>query len=102
MIHPTQSSLGLNPGVINQPAPPPAARPRAAAAGDTLSTAQSSSLQEALRRQPEIRPEAVARAKALAADPSYPSAAVIRQISAAIVAAPDPSESQPGETAAAD
>ena len=68
MIHPTHSSLGLNPGVINQPAPQQAARPRAVA-GDTLSTAQSSALQEALRSQPEIRPDAVARGKALAADP---------------------------------
>ena len=97
MIHPTHSSLGLNPGVSNQPATPPAPRARAAAE-DTLSTSQSASLQEALRSQPEIRPEAVARGKALAADPNYPTAAIVRQIGAAIVASPDPSESQPGVT----
>jgi hypothetical protein len=100
MIHPTQSSLGLNPSALNPVALPPSARPRAAAS-DTLSTSQSATLQAALLRQPEIRPDAVARGKALAADPNYPSAAVIRQISAAIVASPDPSESDSGESESA-
>jgi hypothetical protein len=45
-----------------------------------------------LQQVPEIRPEVVERARALAADPTYPSAAIINRISAAIVSSPDLSE----------
>jgi hypothetical protein len=44
--------------------------------------------------QPEIRPEVVARARALAADPDYPSAAIIQRIGEKILGAPDLSEDQ--------
>ena len=42
-----------------------------------------------LQQVPEVRPEVVERARALAADPSYPSDAIIRQVSATIVNSPD-------------
>jgi len=49
-------------------------------------------LRGALERQPAIRPEVVERARALMADPGYPSLEVIKSVAAQIVAAPDLSE----------
>lgn len=46
-------------------------------------------LRAALAAQPEIRPEVVARGRALVADPSYPSAQVLRHVGAVILRAPD-------------
>lgn len=51
-------------------------------------------LRAALQQVPEIRPEVVERAKALAADPAYPSNSIINKISAAIVNSPDLSDEQ--------
>ena len=61
---------------------------------DRLSTAAAQQLQNALASQPEVRPDVVARGQALAADPDYPSAAVIRSVAALIVNSPDLSEEQ--------
>jgi hypothetical protein len=85
----------------------PAARAIAIAAGSTASAAQvkrppidqvhidkAAALRTSLQQVPEIRPEVVERARALAADPAYPSAGIIRQISQAIVNSPDLSEDQ--------
>jgi hypothetical protein len=61
---------------------------------DHLSTDSARVLHEALVSQPEIRSEVVERARALAADPSYPPADVIRSVGAMILAAPDLSEDE--------
>jgi hypothetical protein len=61
---------------------------------DRLSTAAAEQLQAALSSQPEVRPEVVARGRALAADPNYPSLSVIRSVAALIVNSPDLSEDQ--------
>jgi hypothetical protein len=61
---------------------------------DRLSTAAAEQLQNALADQPEVRPEVVARGRALAADPDYPSTAVIRSVAAMIINSPDLSEDQ--------
>ncbi len=61
---------------------------------DQVSTANAAFLKTALGNQPEIRPEVVARARALAADPSYPSAAIIKNVAGQILAAPDLSEDE--------
>jgi len=61
---------------------------------DTLATASAETLRRALVEQPEIRPEVVARARALAADPSYPSQAILQKVAGQILAAPDQSEDQ--------
>ena len=61
---------------------------------DRLSTAAAEQLQTALANQPEVRPEVVARGLALAADPNYPTAAIIRSVAAAIINSPDLSEEQ--------
>ena len=56
---------------------------------DRLSTTGIDHLRAALKAQPEVRPEVVARGRQLAADPAYPSADIIRHISAQIVGSPD-------------
>jgi len=62
---------------------------RASAKSDQLSTAGIDQLRAALKSSPEIRPDVVARGRTLAADPGYPSAEIIRHISAKIVNSPD-------------
>ena len=53
-------------------------------------------LREQLLRQPAVRPEVVARARKLAADPSYPSITILESVAAQILAAPDLSEEPVG------
>ena len=61
-------------------------------AGDQFSAENSAALRVALTRQPEIRPEVVARGRALAADPAYPSAAILGRVAQALIKSPDLSE----------
>jgi hypothetical protein len=61
---------------------------------DRFSAEQSATLREALAAQPEIRPEVVARGKELAADPSYPSNEILRQVGQTLLASPDLTEDQ--------
>jgi hypothetical protein len=60
--------------------------------GDQFSAESSAALRVALTRQPEIRPEVVARGRALAADPAYPSAAILGRVAQALIKSPDLSE----------
>lgn len=64
---------------------------KAADLADHLSTGGAEALHAALADHPEIRPEVVARGRHLAADPAYPSAAILRNISDRLVRSPDPS-----------
>lgn len=59
---------------------------------DRFSPEQTAILKAGLERHPEIRSDVVARARALAADPSYPSPAILRQVAGAILGSPDFSE----------
>lgn len=59
---------------------------------DQIHIDKASALRSNLQQVPEIRPEVVERAKALAVDPSYPSDGIIHAISKAIVNSPDLSE----------
>jgi len=59
---------------------------------DQLSTDSASFLRSELNRQPEIRPEVVERARALAADPNYPSTETLRTVSKLLLSSPDLSE----------
>jgi len=59
---------------------------------DQIHIDKAALLRAGLQAVPEIRPEVVARAQALAADPNYPSDGIIRRISEAIVNSPDLSE----------
>jgi hypothetical protein len=61
---------------------------------DQLSTENANLLASSLARTPEIRPEVVARAKSLAADPAYPSRDVMKSVAQQILAAPDLSEDE--------
>jgi hypothetical protein len=61
---------------------------------DRISTQGAAYLSSALASQPEVRPDEVARASALAADPDYPSAAIMRSIAGKILASPDLSEDE--------
>src|SRR5581483_3118985 len=56
---------------------------------DTLTTGGLAALRQALAAEPEIRPEALARGRALAADPNYPPASVLRQVASLLVASSD-------------
>ena len=56
---------------------------------DQFSAGQSAALRSALAAQPEIRPEVVERAKALAADPNYPPRDVLAKVAGLILASPD-------------
>lgn len=57
---------------------------------DRFSPENSKALKAALSEQPAIRPEVVARGRELAADPSYPSATILRKVSEVILSSPDP------------
>lgn len=59
---------------------------------DRFAPEHSEALKTGLARHPEIRPEVVERARALAADPSYPSTEVLRRVGEIILRSPDPSE----------
>lgn len=56
---------------------------------DRISTESAAFLRTQLVRQPEIRPEFVARGRELAADPSYPSIGIMRGIARQILVSPD-------------
>lgn len=81
---PPDSTSGSNP----PQARPPAFRP------DRISTEGGAYLQAALGREPSVRPEVLERARALAADPGYPSPAIIKRVAEQIVRAPDLSEDE--------
>ncbi len=49
--------------------------------GNAASFEHASALENTLAAVPEIRPEAVARARQLIADPNYPSASIVRSLS---------------------
>lgn len=65
---------------------------RAAVRPDQFSNESTVRLRAALDQQPAVRPDVVARARALANDPDYPSAATIRHVAGQILAAPDLTE----------
>lgn len=56
---------------------------------DRFSTESAAFLRAELQRQPEIRPEVVARARRLAADPSYPPPAVLTHVASLLLSSPD-------------
>lgn len=61
---------------------------------DQISTESAAFLRAELERQPEIRPEVVERARALANDPGYPPAEALRHVAEQILGSPDLSEDQ--------
>jgi len=90
MISSTSSSSGAARPDLNVTSGP--ATPRPITLRDQLSTQNAAFLNAQLQQQPEVRPEVVARARLLAADPSYPPMGVIQKVASQILAAPDLSE----------
>jgi uncharacterized membrane protein len=60
--------------------------------GERLSSANTQALREALNNSPEIRPEVVARGKALAVDPNYPPREIIEGLAKLMIESRDASE----------
>ena len=90
MISSTSSSSGAARPDLTLTNGPAASRP--VTLRDQLSTEHAAFLNAQLAQQPEIRPDVVARARLLAADPNYPPMAVIQKVAGQILAAPDLSE----------
>jgi hypothetical protein len=61
---------------------------------DQISTESAEFLRAELKRQPAVRPEVVARGRALAADPNYPSMETLGKVAEQILKSPDLSEDQ--------
>jgi hypothetical protein len=57
--------------------------------GDSLSSANTNGLREALAQTTEIRPEVVARGKTLAVDPNYPPRQLIESLAKLMVESRD-------------
>jgi hypothetical protein len=94
MIHSTSSSdRSAQTGAVQTPQADFSAR-SVKLGRDQVSTDQAEFLKSELARQPEVRPEVVARGKALAADASYPPASVIKNVATQILNAPDLSEDE--------
>lgn len=66
---------------VNGAAALPRSTPAQKMPSDGLSLTNSSALQKALDNAPASRPDMVERAKALIADPAYPSAEVLNAVS---------------------
>lgn len=89
MIHSTSNSH-VQPGAIQPADTKPAAHAaRPPEIRDTLDTTSSAALREALAAQPEIRPETVEKAHALAVDPNYPPRAIIEDLARLFVNSQD-------------
>lgn len=59
---------------------------------DNMSASSQATLQAALGKHPEVRPEVVERGKQLLVDGNYPPKEIIRRLSEMLVKAPDLSE----------
>jgi hypothetical protein len=81
-------------GVVSQPPSQPASQAAAPqqdpaqAAGDTFQAAQKQTLVNMLQQQPDVRPDAVERAKALASNPNYPGLDTITSLAKLFIANP--------------
>lgn len=86
----TERAVAATPLAAATPSTPrqPVQRP------DQISTESAEYLRTSLASQPEVRADVVERAKALAADSNYPSAAILHRIAGMIVNSPDLSEDQ--------
>jgi hypothetical protein len=74
---------------VNGAATPPRSTPASTMLSDRVTLTNSSALEQSLANSPASRPEMVERAKALIADPNYPSSdtlsAVSRQLASVLM-----------------
>lgn len=90
MINSTSSSdRAARLDAVTPTPPPPHVRGPGA---DRFLPEHTVALRAGLARHPEVRPEVVERARALAADPSYPSPEILRRVGEIILGSPDPAE----------
>ena len=82
----------VRPELLSATGKPPSRTP--GPRSDQISTENAAFLRSALERQPAVRPEVVARARALAADPSYPPQEALRSVAEQILGSPDLSEDE--------
>lgn len=92
MIHSASTSLPTARNDAIAAASNPSASRVQGSPSDRIHIDMPAALRASLQQVPEIRPEVVERARALAADPAYPSADIINKVSATIVNSPDLSE----------
>jgi len=57
-------------------------------AADSFEPAQNSKLVNILQQEPDVRPDALERAKSLAADPNYPGADTVARLASLFIANP--------------
>lgn len=74
-------SNNMNVSGVNGFVPPGRSAAAARTASDTASFTGSATVEADLKNLPDIRPEAVDRAKQLIGDTHYPSSAMVRQLS---------------------
>ena len=92
MIQPTSNFTGYSraDAISNLPSQKTtSANAQTAATGDHLSSASTDSLRQALAQTTEIRPEVVARGKALAVDLNYPPRQIIESLAKLMIASRD-------------
>jgi len=77
---------------VNGTATPPRSAPAPTMLSDRVSLTNSSALEQALGSSPASRPDMVERAKALIADPNYPSSDTLSAVSWHLAAALTSSE----------
>ena len=70
----------FEPAAVPRTAATQANRSEPASTQDEVALTHSEKLRSALRQVPDMRPEAVARAKSLLADPSYPSDSALEKV----------------------
>lgn len=91
MISPTNLPFRLDRPDLLAGRPKSEPRPITAST-DGISVEGAAFLRSQLLEHPEVRREVVERARALAADPSYPSVEIAKRIAEQILGAPDLSE----------
>jgi hypothetical protein len=74
-------NMKINAGGVTAATPAKRSSPQPLAPGDADSFESSNALDGALKSVPDVRPEAVARARILINDPNYPSADTVKQLS---------------------
>jgi len=91
MIQPTSNFTGYNraDAISNLPSQKSPQASTQAGTGDHLSSASTDGLRQALAQTTEIRPEVVARGKALAVDLSYPPRQIIESLAKLMIASRD-------------
>lgn len=80
---PRVTTEGIVPPARTKPEPVKSSTDRST--GDVFKPEQNEKLMKLLHAEPDARPDAVARARALVADPNYPSSEVLKGVAGALI-----------------